>query len=139
MQQSAQTAQEVDRPGPTGVPQRPRKAPQQRLPFYNTDGATGRSQRQMEDGGTGHRPPSIGSLQLNLDPAAIDRATVTDAFIGVDGFESDLVCDPWSFGEGEHHNANHAGRIVELTADGSWKLLKDCFEVPDPELADIVG
>lgn len=76
---------------------------------------------------------------LKLDPAAIDRATVTDAFIGVDGFESDLVCGPWSFGEGEHHNANHAGRIVELAADGSWKLLKDCFEVPDPELADIVG
>lgn len=76
---------------------------------------------------------------LGLDPAAIDRDAVTAAFIGVDSFESDLVCGPWSFGEGEHHNANHAGRIVELAADGSWKLLKDCFEVPDPELADIVG
>ncbi|MCB1001396.1 MAG: ABC transporter substrate-binding protein [Acidimicrobiales bacterium] len=76
---------------------------------------------------------------LGLDPASIDRASVTEAFIGVDSFESDLVCGPWSFGEGEHHNANHAGRIVELAADGSWKLLKDCFEVPDPELADIVG
>lgn len=76
---------------------------------------------------------------LTLDPAAIDRASVTAAFIGVEDYGSDLVCGPWSFGEGEHHNANHTGRIVELTADGGWAVVKDCFVIPDPEIADLVG
>lgn len=76
---------------------------------------------------------------LTLDPAAIDRAAVTAAFIGVEDYSSDLVCGPWSFGEGEHHNANHTGRIVELTADGGWAVVKDCFIIPDPEIADLVG
>ena len=76
---------------------------------------------------------------LKLDPAKIDRAAVTAAFIGVKDYQSDLVCGPWSFGEGAHHNANHTGRIVELAADGSWKQLKDCFDIPDPELSDLVG
>ena len=101
-------------------------------------GADGAPRDSFSQGGFLSAIIAVDAL-LQLDPAAIDRAAVTEAFIGVDGFDSDLVCGPWSFGEGEHHNANHAGRIVELAADGSWKLLKDCFEVPDPELADIVG
>ena len=76
---------------------------------------------------------------LKLDPAKIDRQSVTDAFIGVTDYSSDLVCGKWSFGTGDHHNANHTGRIVELTADGGWKVTKDCFDIPDPELADLVG
>jgi len=101
-------------------------------------GADGAPRDSFSQGGFLSAIIAVDAL-LGLDPAAIDRAAVTDAFIGVDGFESDLVCGPWSFGEGDHHNANHAGHIVELAADGTWKLLKDCFEVPDPELADIVG
>lgn len=76
---------------------------------------------------------------LQLDPDTIDREAVTAAFIGVSDFSSDLICGPWSFGEGEHHNANHTGRIVELTADGGWSVAKDCFDIPDPEIADLVG
>ena len=76
---------------------------------------------------------------LTLDPAAIDRAAVTEAFIAVSNYESDLVCGAWSFGEGEHHNANHTGRIVELTADGGWNIVKECFDIPDPEISDLVG
>jgi len=76
---------------------------------------------------------------LKLDPENITRETVAAAFIGVSGYESDLVCGAWSFGEGEHHNANHTGRIVELTADGGWEVVKDCFDIPDPEIADLLG
>jgi branched-chain amino acid transport system substrate-binding protein len=76
---------------------------------------------------------------LQLDPAKIDREAVTAAFIGVTDYSSDLICGPWSFGEGEHHNANHTGRIVELTADGGWSVAKDCFDIPDPEISDLVG
>jgi branched-chain amino acid transport system substrate-binding protein len=76
---------------------------------------------------------------LALDPAKIDREAVTAAFIAVSDYSSDLVCAPWSFGEGEHHNSNHTGRIVELTADGGWSVAKDCFDIPDPEISDLVG
>ena len=76
---------------------------------------------------------------LKLDAASIDRAAVTEAFIGVSNYESDLVCGAWSFGEGEHHNANHTGRIVELNDAGTFEVVKDCFDVPDPELADLLG
>ncbi len=76
---------------------------------------------------------------LALDPENITRETVTAAFIGVSDYSSDLVCGAWSFGEGEHHNANHTGRIVELTAEGGWAVVKDCFDIPDPEIADLVG
>ncbi|MDO8361900.1 MAG: ABC transporter substrate-binding protein [Actinomycetota bacterium] len=74
---------------------------------------------------------------LGLD--TVDRASVTAAFIAVADYESDLVCSPWSFGEGDHHNANHTGRIVELNAEGGWTVVKECFDIPDPEIADLVG
>ncbi len=75
---------------------------------------------------------------LSLDPAKIDRAAVTNALRAVKGYQSDLLCGPWYFGSGTSHNANHAGRMVQLIDGGKWKVTNDCFEVEDPALAPIL-
>jgi len=75
---------------------------------------------------------------LKLDPAKIDRASVTDALKAVKGYKSDLLCSPWYFGPGTTHNANHAGLMVKLEAGGKWSVTKPCFEVEDPALAPIL-
>ncbi len=77
---------------------------------------------------------------LELDPDGIDRAAVTDALRGVEGYETDLMCGDWYFGDGDRHQANHAGRIVQLVPDGiGFETIKDCHEVLDPELADVLA
>ena len=75
---------------------------------------------------------------LKLDPATIDRDTVSEALRGVTNFETDLMCGSWYFGaDAELHNANHAGRIVSQV-DGGWETITDCFEIEDPDLAPIL-
>jgi branched-chain amino acid transport system substrate-binding protein len=75
---------------------------------------------------------------LPLDPATINRDTVTKALTAVKNYKSDLICGPWYFGAGsDHHSANHAGRMVKLD-NGAWKRTVDCFEIEDPDLAPIL-
>ncbi|HST82226.1 MAG TPA: ABC transporter substrate-binding protein, partial [Kineosporiaceae bacterium] len=77
---------------------------------------------------------------LKLDPATIDRATVSTAIQGVKGFKSDMLCTPWYFtGPGGHNNANHQLRNVKLDANGKYVAAADCFETEDPALADILA
>ncbi len=72
---------------------------------------------------------------MELDPNTLDRATVTEALVAIDDFESDLLCNPWYFGEGDRHNPNDAGRVVRLSADGSaWEPAGECFDIADPAL-----
>jgi branched-chain amino acid transport system substrate-binding protein len=71
------------------------------------------------------------------DPATIDRAVASDAIRAITS-ESDLLCGPWYFGEGQAHNANHAGRVVTMTND-RFEAKQDCTEVQDPALADILA
>ena len=74
---------------------------------------------------------------LPLDPATIDRDTVTATISGIKNYTSDLICDPWYFGEGSDvHFPNHAGRMVSLI-DGAWQRSADCFEVEDPNLEPV--
>jgi branched-chain amino acid transport system substrate-binding protein len=75
---------------------------------------------------------------LKLDPTKVSRDTITEALKAVKGYKSDLICGSWYFGPGDTHNANHAGRMVQLTDGGKWKVTKDCFEVEDPALAPIL-
>lgn len=76
---------------------------------------------------------------LELDPASIDRSTVSDAMRAIDGYETDMICGDWYFGDGDRHHPNHAGRIVQLVDVGiGFTTLEDCTEVADPELADIL-
>jgi branched-chain amino acid transport system substrate-binding protein len=73
---------------------------------------------------------------LKLDPAKIDRAAVSEALRGVNGFKTDLLCSPWYFGPGDAHIPNHAGPIVSIV-DGNWVSRADCVESQDPDLAPI--
>jgi branched-chain amino acid transport system substrate-binding protein len=77
---------------------------------------------------------------LTLDPAKIDRATVSTAIQGIKGFKSDMLCTPWYFaGPNGHNNANHQLRNVKLDANGKYVAAADCFETEDPALADILA
>ena len=77
---------------------------------------------------------------LEMDPASIDRASVTEALRRVSGYETDLICGDWYFGDGDRHHANHAGRIVQMVDEGiGFTTLADCTEVADPELEDVLA
>ena len=51
---------------------------------------------------------------LKMDPSKIDRASVSQALKTMKGFRSDIMCGPWYFGEGDEHNANHAGSVAVI-------------------------
>ncbi|MGH1447564.1 MAG: ABC transporter substrate-binding protein [Cognatishimia sp.] len=65
---------------------------------------------------------------LKLDPATIDRPTVTKAIQGIVGVESDLLCKPYYVGEADRHMPNHAGRMV-VFKDGGFELVRDCYDI----------
>ncbi len=71
----------------------------------------------------------------------IDRASVTTALRGVRDYETDLLCSPWYFGDGDAHNANHRGRIVQMSGEGKtgFEVVGDCFDIEDPDLAPILA
>jgi branched-chain amino acid transport system substrate-binding protein len=73
---------------------------------------------------------------LRLDPAKIDRASVSEALRAVTGFKSDMLCNTWYVGDGKRHNANHAGMIA-VAHEGGWKPEGACVEIDDPELDDV--
>jgi hypothetical protein len=66
---------------------------------------------------------------LRLDPAKIDRASVSEALRAVTGFKSDLLCNTWYVGDGKRHNANHAGMIA-VAHEGGWKPEGACVPTP---------
>lgn len=73
---------------------------------------------------------------MTVDPAKLDRASATAALRAVKDFKSDILCRPWYFGDGKRHNANHWGLTAVVSAD-TWKLVGECLEADDPELADV--
>ena len=74
---------------------------------------------------------------MTLDPANITRETASAAVRQVKGFESDIFCAPWYFGDGQaRHNANSTTRMA-VSEGGKWKVVSDCAPSPDPELKDI--
>lgn len=75
---------------------------------------------------------------MELDPADISRETVSEAVVGIKNFETDMMCTPWYFGDGERHNANHQLHNVALDDNGDFVQAADCFETRDPELQDIL-
>jgi branched-chain amino acid transport system substrate-binding protein len=74
---------------------------------------------------------------LKLDPAKIDRASVSEAFRNIKDLKTDVSCSPWYFGPGDEHNAIHAGSVAEIV-DGKFVTRKSCFQMIDPDLAGIV-
>jgi len=74
---------------------------------------------------------------LELDPNQINRETVSEAVVGIKGYESDILCTPWYYGEADRHNANHTTRTVSIE-DGAWTEVEGCTPVEDPALAPIL-
>lgn len=74
---------------------------------------------------------------LKLDPATLDRATVTDAIKGIVGAESDLLCDPYYVGDFDRHMPNHAGRMV-VFKDAKFELVRDCYDIDSAYLDPIL-
>ncbi|BCH29693.1 branched-chain amino acid ABC transporter substrate-binding protein [Mesorhizobium sp. L-8-10] len=73
---------------------------------------------------------------MKLDPAKIDRPTVTAALRGVTRFESDIFCKPWYIGDAPRHNANNSGPVA-MVKDGKLVAKPGCIDAEDPELADV--
>jgi branched-chain amino acid transport system substrate-binding protein len=74
---------------------------------------------------------------LKMDPAKIDRASVFAALRSVNGFKSDILCAPFYVGDGERHNANHAGPISQVSGNGFKQMGSGCVVAEDPELSDV--
>jgi len=74
---------------------------------------------------------------LPLDVDTLDRETVSEAVLGVKGYESDLLCAPWYYGEADEHHANHATRTAGIEA-GAYVELEGCQDVTDPDMAGIL-
>jgi branched-chain amino acid transport system substrate-binding protein len=76
---------------------------------------------------------------LTLDPATIDRASVTVALAQVSDIQSDILCNDWYFGAGmAQHNAVHVTRMATLS-NGAFSTTGDCTETQDPELAALTA
>lgn len=75
---------------------------------------------------------------MKMDPAKVDnRAAVTRAIKAINGYRSDLMCGPYYVGEANRHMPNHAGIMVEIK-DGSFKLVRDCYEYEGPYFAELI-
>jgi branched-chain amino acid transport system substrate-binding protein len=73
---------------------------------------------------------------LKMDPAKIDRKSVTAALRAVTSFKSDIFCSTWYIGDGPRHNANHSGPVA-MVKDGKLIPKPACIESEDPELDDV--
>ncbi len=65
---------------------------------------------------------------MKMDPAKLDRASVTTALKAVRGYHTDLLCGPWYFGDADFHQPNHASLVVRIDKDG-FKPETGCFDV----------
>lgn len=75
---------------------------------------------------------------LTLDPAKIDRDSVSAALAQVKGIKSDILCKDWYFGaDMKQHNAVHDTRMAVLS-NGAFKTIEDCKATGDPELAPLL-
>lgn len=65
---------------------------------------------------------------LKLDPAKIDRATVTAAIKAIKNYRSDLLCGPYYVGDADRHMPNHANMMAQIV-DGGYKIVGQCTDV----------
>jgi branched-chain amino acid transport system substrate-binding protein len=73
---------------------------------------------------------------LKLDPAKIDRPTVTDAIRAIKNEKSDLLCGPYYVGPGDRHMPNHANVMMQMI-DGGFKQVGDCTDIDSAYLDPI--
>lgn len=72
---------------------------------------------------------------LKLDPAKIDRASVTAALQGVQDFRSDMLCQPWAFGpkDAKGRLGNRSGLSAQIH-DNGWQVNEGCITLTDKEI-----
>lgn len=73
---------------------------------------------------------------LKLDPAKIDRKTVTAAIRAIKNEKSDLMCGPYYVGDGDRHMPNHANIMMQLVK-GGFKQVSKCADVDSTYLDPI--
>lgn len=73
---------------------------------------------------------------LELDPAKIDRASVTEAIKAISGKKSDLLCGPYYVGDFSRHMPNHAGRMV-VFKNGKFEVVRECYDIESTYLDEI--
>jgi branched-chain amino acid transport system substrate-binding protein len=54
--------------------------------------------------------------------------SVNAAFKGVKGFETDILCKPWYFGDGKQHTPNNTDRTI-VPMDGKFVEKEKCFDI----------
>jgi branched-chain amino acid transport system substrate-binding protein len=73
---------------------------------------------------------------LKLDPAKIDRASVTEAIRAINNQTSDLLCGPYYVGKFDRHMPNHANIMMQLV-EGGFKQVGGCTDVDSTYLDPI--
>jgi branched-chain amino acid transport system substrate-binding protein len=68
----------------------------------------------------------------------ITPKTANEAFVGVENFETDIVCKPWYYGEAPLHIPNNTDRTV-TPQDGKMVEHEGCFEISeaDPHIKQV--
>lgn len=73
---------------------------------------------------------------LELDPAKIDRKSVSEAIRAIKNKRSDLMCGPYYVGTADRHMPNHANMMVRIEKDG-FKVVGECTDVDSAYLDPI--
>ncbi|TGV15088.1 branched-chain amino acid ABC transporter substrate-binding protein [Mesorhizobium sp. M8A.F.Ca.ET.173.01.1.1] len=73
---------------------------------------------------------------LKLDPATIDRKSVSEAIRGIKNETSDLLCGPYYVGKADRHMPNHANMMVQISGNG-FKVVGGCADVDSAYLDPI--
>lgn len=68
------------------------------------------------------------AAMLKLPEDQLTKEGINKAFAAVVNFESDLFCEPWSFGTGNYHLNNNSERGI-VVKDGKWVDDMKCFPV----------
>ncbi|QWG24127.1 ABC transporter substrate-binding protein [Bradyrhizobium sediminis] len=76
------------------------------------------------------------NAMLKLDPAKIDRKTVSAAIRAITGEKSDLLCGPYYVGDADRHMPNHANMMATVVK-GGFKVVGQCTDVASAYLDPI--
>jgi branched-chain amino acid transport system substrate-binding protein len=62
----------------------------------------------------------------------LTKESVNEAFKNVEGFETDMLCKPWYYGDGPLHIPNNTDWTV-TPKEGTMVQKEDCFEISDAD------
>jgi branched-chain amino acid transport system substrate-binding protein len=73
------------------------------------------------------------ATQAMLDiEGEVTKDSVNEAFKNVKGFETDMLCKPWYYGDGPLHIPNNTDWTV-TPKEGTMVIKEDCFEISDAD------